>query len=168
MARRDPELHEKESGVLTSPYLHTVIGPKVLVKLGNTIAIGIGDHTPDVMGPPPRRDNPDIYILHYPFSTFAALKRKRDLSRADFAANPALPALYGWHVRRWIRLDEEDRLWQEYLAHFIEDADLPALLASGAVAIDNSVLERRLQMPAKEAPMWRRLFAWPAFPRSSG
>ena len=142
--RHNPTDCEKESGELTTPYIFTFVGPKVLVKLRNTILIGVGDHCADIEKHAPRPIEPDdAYLLHYPFSTFNALKRKLDLSRRDFAANPDLPPSYGWHVRRWIRQDDANRLQEEYDRHFIADADLPQLLSSGAVEIDNSVLDAR-------------------------
>ena len=149
VTRRNPADAEKESGELTTPYIFTYIWPKMLVKLGHTIAIGIGDHRAELVEHASQPiELSATYLLHYPFSTFDALKRKLDLSRLDFAANPALPPSYGWHVRRWIRLDDADRLREEYGRHFIADAELPTLLSSGAVAIDNSVLDARRARPA--------------------
>ena len=104
--RRNPAEFEKESGQLTRLILHLHM-PKVLVKLGHTIAIAGGVHNVELVehaSPPIELDA--AYLLHYPFSTFDALKRKLDLSRLDFAANPTLPPTYGWHVRRWIRFDD--------------------------------------------------------------
>ncbi len=150
VTRRNPEDFEKESGDLRSPYIFTYIWPKVLVKLADTIAIGVGDHRADFVGDAHRLvERSHAYLLHYPFSTFDALKRKLDLSRLDFAANPTLPPSYGWHVRRWIRLDDADRLREEYASHFIADADLPMLLSSGMVEIDDSVREAR-----RDASSW--------------
>ena len=144
VTRLNPTNFEKESGELTMPYIFTYIWPKVLVKLRHTIAIGVGDHRAELVEHAPQPiELCDAYLLHYPFSTFDALKRKLDLSRLDFAANPDLPPSYGWHVRRWIRLDDADRLQEEYGRHFIADADLPRLLSSGAVEIDDSVLDAR-------------------------
>ena len=109
--RVDSEMSGKEA--LQPPWIFTDIPGKVLVKVDTAIAVGEGDHT--VRTSHDRSaDGPDgVYLLHYPFRSFAAFQAKVELARIGFEANPHLSEGHGWQHRRWLRLADADRLRTE-------------------------------------------------------
>ena len=129
--------NDMNADVLAPPWIFTFIKGKVFLRVAGTTAIGSGDHRAAVKSGTHNLAQEQAYLQHRPMRTFAEFERKIGMAAIDFAANPNLDPLYGWQLRRWIRLAAQDRLHEEYLQQFIPDADVPNLAASGIIAVDD-------------------------------
>ena len=124
--------------ILEPPWIFSDIPGKALATIEGAARIGDGDHTVETSG----RLSPvpdGIYLLHYPFRSFRSFADKIARAESDFRANPDLAAVYGWQLRRWIRLASQGVLHQEYLQQFIADADVASFVANGTVVRDRSL-----------------------------
>jgi hypothetical protein len=123
---------------LDPPWIFTAIPGKVLVRLGSTTSIGEGDHSAASEGGVSAAPA-GVYLLHYPFRRYATFREKLEMARIGFDTNPQLSEAHGWQIRRWIRLAQTDKLYEEYLQQFIADEDAEPLLADGTLVADDSV-----------------------------
>ena len=124
---------------LEPSWIFTAIPGKVFVRVGGTTSIGEGDHIAETRGSAVSAAAPGVYLLHYPFRGYSTFQEKIDLARIGFETNPQLSEAHGWQVRRWIRLAQTDRLYDEYLQQFIADEDASRLLADGTLVADDNV-----------------------------
>jgi len=141
--QRHVRLPERDlpADVLVPPWIFSAIGGKVFVHLAHALTIGEGDHYARTSGGAPGTCPADMYLLHYPFGSYADFCGKIERARSDFAANPHLSPEYGWQVRRWIALADRNLLRREYLDQFIVDDQIDHLLHSGVIAVDRRVSE---------------------------
>lgn len=75
-------------------------------------------------------------ILHAPVRSFDRFARKVDHAARTLSAHPDLGDDFAWHWRRWVRIRDEGGLRDEYLAQFVDDDELPGLLADGTCVRD--------------------------------
>lgn len=127
--------------VLDPPWIFTAIPGKVLVNLEEATSIGDGDHWATCNDGEPGSTREGVYLLHYPFRTWAEFESKIELAKIDLGTNTYLPDSYGWQIRRWIRLSKGNLLYNEYLAQFIEAKILEQHLVEGVLCIDQNVRE---------------------------
>ena len=133
------------------PWIFTAIPGKTFVSIAAAIAIGDGDHTAATAGTTvPAPDG--VYLLHYPFRSFRSFAAKIELAESDFAANPDLPPMYGWQLRRWIELARRGHLFEEYLRQFVPDQDVERLLQDGTLAREWRIATRHERAWRTEAP----------------
>ena len=126
-------------GPLNPPWIFTAIPGKAFVSLDTATRIGDGDHTAETAQPPafPTRG---VYLLHYPFRSFASFVAKVQLAETDFAANSELPPTYGWQLRRWVTLAKRGELFEEYLHQFVPDQDVARLLHDGTLSREHRII----------------------------
>ena len=124
--RRTPA--ERRSMALDPPWIYTAIMDKTLVRLDAALSIGIGDHAARTRSGIAAARSTDGYFLHFPIRSYRNFEEKVHLYRLDYEANPGQP---GWHQHRWIKLLDAGTLREEYLAQFVDDEQLEALLAAG-------------------------------------
>ena len=124
---------------LDPPWIYTAIPGKTMVRPAATNSIGDGDHVATTLSGTAATAPEGTYLLHYPFREYLPFQQKIELSRVFHALNPQLGPYFGWHVRRWMRLADTQGLHGEYMAQFIADDRLEALLADGTLSRDESV-----------------------------
>ena len=61
----------------------------------------------------------DLYILHYAIRGYEELRQKVRNTEKWLADNPHLPPGWGWHWRRWIQLEKDGRLREDYERQFV-------------------------------------------------
>jgi hypothetical protein len=124
---------------LEPAWIFTRLPGKVLVKLAHAKAIGDGDHTASTTQALTAAPE-GFRILHYPFRTLQAFRKKIAIAEQDFAVNTHLPAGYGWQLRRWIKLAQGGDLSREYFDQFPDDADFDRHLAEGSLEEDLAIV----------------------------
>lgn len=130
---------EINNETLDPPWIFTDIPGKVIVRLGSTMAIKGGDHSAQCKQGETGSIRRGYYLLHYPFRTWEEFKNKIKIAKVDFETNAHLPLWFGWQIRRWIRLSNENKLYAEYLLQFIEADELERLLVEGSLCLDERV-----------------------------
>ena len=108
---------------------------KVIVNPNGFVKISGGNHrAKHIANFLTAREEKGIRVYHYPVRSWAhfeeAIKHRRELLK-----NPK--AKMGQHYRRWVKLLEQDRLYEEYQNFIIKGSDLPTLKKYGLVVEDN-------------------------------
>lgn len=87
---------------------------------------------------------PGLRFLHYPFRGFDAFQTKVRHAREWLEANPHLEAKprWGWHWRRWVRMDPGVELREEYDRQFLSRERAATLIADGTCVVDQTVVRR--------------------------
>ncbi len=124
---------------LEPPWIFTNVLPKVLVRADAALAIGEGDHTARTRKGTSATIFNGACVLHYPFRSYGRFQDKVSRARRDYAANPQLQEGFGWQVRRWMRLDEQGQLRNEYREQFVASDQVDQLLASGTLVHDETL-----------------------------
>lgn len=132
--RRGVDLHRR--GRLVPPWIWTAIGPKVAVRLNKTTEIGDGDHTAETADPLQVIESGCI-LLHHPIRTYEEFLTKAHDAKEFLDANPHLPPRWAGHMRRWVRMEAEGTLHDEYLDQFVSESELPELIASGRLRVNH-------------------------------
>jgi hypothetical protein len=86
---------------------------------------------------------PGVFFLHYPMRGYKVF-HKKVLNTVDwFAQNPHLATIpwWGWHWKRWIRLYEAGKLYQEYEAQFVTSEQAEELIRGGTCSLDTTVAD---------------------------
>jgi hypothetical protein len=124
---------------LTPPWIWSAIPGKVLVNAQDAIRIADGDHSANLRGGEILRPADSVYLLHYPFRKWREFQDKISVARIDMARSAHYAANSGWQIRRWIRLADEGRLYEEYLEQFVEETALAPALQQGRLVRDDQV-----------------------------
>jgi hypothetical protein len=80
--------------------------------------------------------DPRTCLLHAPVRSFARFAQKVDHAAVTLSHSEDQDDGFAWHWRRWVRIREDGGLPGEYLAQFVDDDELAALLADGTYAQD--------------------------------
>jgi len=80
-----------------------------------------------------------LRILHYPMRGFESLLTKVQHTAAYLDSNKHLPVGWGWHWRRWIRLNEEGRLREDYDQQFVSPERAEELIRQGICVVDETI-----------------------------
>jgi len=136
---RSRKEREKWKEALHPPWIFTAIPGKVLVQPRTAIAVGEGDHSVRTLHAKSVAAPDGVYLLHYPFRRYSAFRDKIELARIGFDLNPHLSQDHGWQVRRWVKLANSDRLYEEYLQQFVADEDVPQFVSHGSLFRDGIV-----------------------------
>jgi hypothetical protein len=136
-----PVTHEEQlSGELAVPYIFIQHLPKTIVRAAAFTEYGPGSHSATsawgLSG-----ELPQVRFLHYAMRGFDAFKTKVRNAAAWFMHNPQLESWpeWGWHWRRWIRLNEEGRLREDYEVQFVSPARAEELIRDGTCTVDETV-----------------------------
>jgi glycosyltransferase involved in cell wall biosynthesis len=82
---------------------------------------------------------PSLFFLHYPIRSFDVFEKKIHNTIAWFRDNPHLPAWWGYHWRRWIRLYEAGLLRKDFEDQFVTPERAQQLIREGICSIDDTV-----------------------------
>jgi hypothetical protein len=126
------------SGEVPFPPIFHEKGVKTAVRAAAFSSYGAGAHTAEsAWGRTDAR--PELRYLHYPLRTFEAYRLKVQHAAEWFVANPQLPAWWGWHWRRLIRVNEAGRLREDWERQFVSPARAAELIADGTCVVDETV-----------------------------
>jgi hypothetical protein len=142
-----PTVEEQIAGELPFPFVFFHGPPKSIVRAAAFDGYGPGNHRARSLWGK-TAEAPQLRFLHFPFRGFEALKTKVKHAEEWFAANPQLEPKWGWHWRRWVRLERAGELREEYERQFVSPERAAALIADGSCAVDETVakwLARRCQ-----------------------
>jgi hypothetical protein len=129
---------QQNSGELPVPYIFIRHPPKTIVCAAALLDYGPGSHyVTTTWGQ--SGEASQLMFLHYPIRGFAKLQKKVSNTAAWLDDNPHLPPEWGWHWRRWIRLDREGRLREDYNSQFVSPARAEELIRDGTCSIDETV-----------------------------
>ena len=133
--------HEHQlSGDLPFPYIFIQMPPKAIVRAAAFTAYAPGSHSAtSAWGQ--RGELPQLRFLHYSMRGFDAFQTKVRNAAAWFMENPQLESWpeWGWHWRRWIRLNQEGRLREDYERQFVSPARAEELIRDGTCTVDETV-----------------------------
>jgi glycosyltransferase involved in cell wall biosynthesis len=125
-------------GDLPVPYIFIKLPPKTIVRASAMVGYGPGMHSAtNSWGH--QGEVPGLRFLHYPIRGFDKLREKVRNTATWLEDNPHLEPWWGWHWRRWIRLDRDNRLREEYESQFVWGARARALIRDGVCTVDESV-----------------------------
>ena len=82
---------------------------------------------------------PELRFLHYPIRGFDKFQTKIANAAAFFEENKHLEPWWSWHWRRWIRLNQEGRLREEYESQFLSPARAQELVRDGICTVDETI-----------------------------
>ena len=131
------------------PFVFLEVGPHVAIRASAFDAFGSGAHAATITWG--KSAITDLYILHYAIRGYGELQQKVRNTERWLADNPHLNPGWGWHWRRWIQLEKEGRLREDYDAQFVGADRARELIAGGVCAIDTTVsawLEERKKSAA--------------------
>jgi glycosyltransferase involved in cell wall biosynthesis len=101
----------------TTPWIRGVPIPKVMARRARIggLVDGMHDIFPAGSGPLRRSRPRDLVIAHLPFTTRARFARKmRNVRRGIALHHDYLGPDIAWHWRRWLEMDEQGRLDEEF------------------------------------------------------
>ena len=127
-------------GELPVPYIFMWHPPKTIIRAAAFVEYGPGTHLAKTAWGQSGR-LPHLQFLHYPIRGFDKLQTKVRNTAAWLRDNPHLQswAEWGWHWRRWIRLNQEGRLREDYESQFVSPARAEELIRDGICSIDETV-----------------------------
>jgi hypothetical protein len=135
------ETHQQQlSGDLPVPYIFIRHPPKTIVRAAAFAGYEAGTHAATSkwgqVG-----EIPQLRFLHYPIRGFDKLQKKVSNTKAWLKDNPHLQDWkeWGWHWRRWIRLNEEGRLREDYEDQFVSPVRGEELVRDGICTTDDTV-----------------------------
>jgi len=126
------------SGDLPVPYIFIRHPPKTIARASAFVGYGPGMHTV-VTAWGKTRAFPQLHFLHYPIRGFDRLAAKVAGAAAFFKENTHLEPWWCWHWRRWIRLNQEGRLREDYESQFLSPARVEELLRNGTCTVDETI-----------------------------
>jgi glycosyltransferase involved in cell wall biosynthesis len=126
------------AGDLSVPFSLTPVAPRTIVWAPALTAYGPGAHhattawgrSGEIGG---------LRFLHYPLRGFDTFQQKVRNTSAWLQDNPHLENWWGWHWRRWIRLEREGRLREEYEREFVSGARAREFIRDGVGVVDETV-----------------------------
>jgi len=126
------------SGDLPIPFIFIRHPSKTIVRAAAFVEYGAGTHTAkSAWG---RSGTVRwLHFLHFPIRGFDKLEKKVSNTAAWLADNPHLQPWWGWHWRRWIRLNQEGRLRADYESQFVSPARAEELIRDGTCSVDETV-----------------------------
>jgi Glycosyl transferase family 2 len=125
------------SGDLPVPFAFVEVGGHIAIRASAIGSFAIGMHAATVTWGTSATS--DLYILHYAIRGYEDFRQKVRNTEKWLEDNPHLPLGWGWHWRRWIRLEKAGRLREDYDRQFVSAARATELVADGACAVDATV-----------------------------
>ena len=130
---------QRVSGELPAPFIFIGIRGHLAVRASAFEAYGPGaENATTTVGESATSD--ELYILHYAMRGYETLETKVRNTAAFLKQNPDLPPGWGWHWRRWIRLQEQGRLREDYEREFVSAERAQELIADGTCVYDCTVI----------------------------
>jgi len=137
------------------PFVFLEVGPHLAVRASALGGFGFGVHVGTTTSG--KSGTSDLYILHYAIRGYAEFLQKVRNTENWIADNPHLPLGWGWHWRRWIRLEKDGRLREDYERQFVSPERANELLRDGTCALDTTIaawLAGRRKRPGARARQW--------------
>jgi hypothetical protein len=134
----DPSPEQCISGDLPVPYMFIRHPPKTITRASAFAAYGPGMHTVATAWGN-TREYPELRFLHYPIRGFDELEAKIAAANAFFEKNSHLEPWWSWHWRRWIRLNQQGRLREDYESQFVSPGRAHELVRDGICTVDETV-----------------------------
>lgn len=129
--------------------------PKWISRASATLQIGSGNHTvAGVEGPCQGTDK--IVILHAPLRSRAILEAKAEQGQRVISPDSGFKPDEGWHVRRFLRLQEEGALEQEWKANSYLGDSIDVYGMPHPLVFDPTL--RDILAPWMQIPLWKRYF----------
>jgi hypothetical protein len=126
------------SGNIPVPYIFMRSHSKTIARTSAFVEYGPGSHTVNTACG--RTEHlPDLHLLHYPIRGFDKLQTKIANASAFFEENKHLEAWWAWQWRRWIRLDREGRLREDWETQFVSPARAEELIRDGICTVDETL-----------------------------
>ena len=129
---------EQLSGDLGVPYIFIRHPPKTITRASAFVGYGTGMHSVDIAWGV-TRELPELRFLHYPIRGFDAFEAKIAAAVSFFELNTHLEPWWSWHWRRWIRLNRDGRLREEYESQFLSPARAQELITDGGCTVDDTI-----------------------------
>ena len=146
---------EQLAGILRVPYIFFHHPPHMIVRASAFRSYGPGAHSAQISWGK-GGDIGRLRFLHYNIRGYDKFDAKIRHAAHWFVHNQHLEPWWGWHWRRWIRLQNAGRLREDYEAQFVSPARAQELIRDGSCAIDETVAAwARRRRPASEQT-WRQ------------
>jgi Glycosyl transferase family 2 len=135
------ESHQQQlTGELPVPYVFIRHPPKTIAYASAFVEYGPGTHAVSTARGTSAEFR-ELRFLHYPIRGFGTLQTKVRNAVAWFKDNPHAESQpeSGWHWRRWIRLNQEGQLREDYESQFVSPARAEELIRDGICTVDETV-----------------------------
>jgi glycosyl transferase family 2 len=147
-----PTLDEYVSGDIPVPYVFVKHEPKTAAWAPAFVKYGPGTHT--VVTTWGKSEwAADLRVLHYPVRGFERLQTKVANMAAFFEVNTHMQPPLLWHWHRWLRLEQEGRLREDYERQFVSPRRAEQLIRDGVCTVDDTIAtwfgERRINHAAE-------------------
>ena len=126
------------SGDIPVPYIFIRHPPKTIARASAFAGYGPGMHSVATAWGKPGEFS-ELRFLHYPIRGFDKFQTKMANAAAFFEENTHLEPWWSWHWRRWIRLNQDGRLREEYESQFLSPARAQELVRDGICTVDETV-----------------------------
>jgi hypothetical protein len=135
------ETHEQQlSGEIPVPYVFIRHPPKTIVRTTAFMEYASGSHSVKTTWGK-TAELPELRFLHFPIRGFDKFQKKIENVTAFFEENTHFEPGWGWHWLRWIRLNQEGRLREEYENQFVSPARAAELIREGICEVDKTVAD---------------------------
>jgi hypothetical protein len=134
----DPPIEQLLSGDIPAPFIFIRHYSKTIARASAFVGYGPGTHTVITAWGKTER-SPELRFLHYPIRGFGKLEAKIDSTTAFLDENNHLEAWWAWQWRRWIRLNQEGRLREDYESQFLAPARADELIRDGICTVDETI-----------------------------
>jgi hypothetical protein len=167
-----PTSEQQYSWTFAVPFVFLEVGGHIAVRASAIGTFAVGAHSATVTWG--RSGTSELYILHFAMRGYAEFRQKVHNTEKWLADNPHLDPQWGWHWRRWIRLEKEGRLREDYEAQFVSPARADELVRTGVCTVDTTVASwlarRQTRQPAglAIAADWMRKALGALLPRRTG
>ncbi len=122
------------------PFIFLDAGGHVAIRASAFAHYGAGVHLATTTWGT-HRTSDRLYMLHYAIRGFESLQTKVQNTKAWISDNAHWSPHLAWHWRRWIRLEEEGRLREDYDAQFVSPEHAQQLLRDGTCISDMTIAE---------------------------
>ena len=136
----DPPEEQMISGDIPVPYVFVRHPPKTITRAAAFAGYGRGEHSVATTWGN-TGEFPELRFLHYPIRGFDTLEAKVAAGIGYLEKNEHLLPADCWHWRRWIRLNQEGRLREDYESQFLSPAQAQELVRDGICTVDETVAD---------------------------
>lgn len=137
-----PDFREHLQRSPDTPWIRGVPMPKIMTRPECIDRLTAGQHDVIAGHDSVRRTTPDdLLIAHLPFTTVARFHRKIDNLRQSLALHEQFfTGHVAWHWRRWLALDDQRQIDEEFRRQVLADDEIVSLRQSGVIRSAADVL----------------------------
>lgn len=136
----EPTAEEQVSWNLPAPFVFLDVGGHLVVRASALARYGAGAHVATTTWGESGTDE-RLYILHYAVRGFESLLAKVHNTAAWLDQNTHLGPGYCWHWRRWIHLNKEGRLRDDYDQQFVSAERAQQLVREETCVVDTTIAD---------------------------